>query len=263
MILGVAGLGVVGSALAEYLQCEKHIIKRYDPAKGFTDDLSDCDFVFICVSAPTTVMADWPVDVSNIKDVISRFGNGPKYFIRSTVTPGTTDMLRKQYGSDYHIYSMPEFVSEKTALSDMATMPIITDYKSYMNLGAIFCKDRLLSKRLRITGYATECELAKYAHNVFGALKVSFFNIIAGACEYEGVSYDKVKEHVLSVGHMDRWYTKVPGPDGSFGFGGTCFPKDTAAFKNYLREIEADLEIPGMGSSFLFEMLAYNNLRRG
>jgi len=30
---------------------------------------------------------------------------------------------------------------------------------------------------------------------------------------------------------------RVPGPDGSFGFGGACFPKDTSALLKYAESI--------------------------
>lgn len=264
MIIGIAGLGIVGSALATYLECDKHVIKKYDPEKGYSDSLSDCDFVFICVSAPTSsTQGSWPVDVSNIREVLTLFGKHPKYFIRSTVTPGTTAMLRAEFGNTRLIYSMPEFVSEKTALEDMAKLPIITDFSDMVSLGGIFCKDPILWQRIRIANHATECEIAKYAHNVFGALKVTFFNVVAGVCEYEGVPYDFVKDHVLSIGHMDKWYTNVPGPDGMRGFGGTCFPKDTLAFLNYLIGVENKTLDFRQGSEFISEILNYNDKVRG
>jgi UDPglucose 6-dehydrogenase len=75
-----------------------------------------------------------------------------------------------------------------------------------------------------------ECELAKYAHNSFGALKVNYFNIIYDICKAEGASYNKVMEGVLLSGYINDVHTQVPGPDGKFGFGGTCFPKDLRAF---------------------------------
>ena len=36
---------------------------------------------------------------------------------------------------------------------------------------------------------------------------------------------------------------QVPGPDGKFGYGGNCFPKDSQAFLNYSELKGDDLEL--------------------
>ena len=35
-------------------------------------------------------------------------------------------------------------------------------------------------------------------------------------------------------GYINATHTNVPGPDGKFGYGGKCFPKDVKAFINIL-----------------------------
>ena len=35
-------------------------------------------------------------------------------------------------------------------------------------------------------------------------------------------------------GYINDTHTQVPGPDGKFGYGGKCFPKDIEAFKTEL-----------------------------
>jgi len=40
---------------------------------------------------------------------------------------------------------------------------------------------------------------------------------------------------------IGKSHNQVPGPDGSFGFGGTCFPKDTSAFIEYAKSQNAPL----------------------
>ena len=98
-------------------------------------------------------------------------------------------------------------------------------------------------KHICMTSY--EASIAKYAHNVFGALKVTFFNAISRLCDedqYEhcempgGIpSYENVRAGVLASGYINEEHTKVPGPDSHYGFGGKCFIKDLKAMEKEYR----------------------------
>jgi UDPglucose 6-dehydrogenase len=215
LTLGVIGVGVVGGALHKWFkEHTSHNVVAFDtdPEKNFNDDMSNCDATFICVPVPTT--EEGQQDTTYLQDALAR-ATGIK-FIRSTVLPGTND----RFGS----YSCPEFLTERTAYQDTCKMDMLCGHP-----------DRGLVKRIfpgKEIKFMTnkECELAKYAHNSFGAMKVNYFNIIYDICKAEGVSYNKVMEGVLLSGYINDVHTQVPGPDGKFGFGGTCFPKDLRAF---------------------------------
>ena len=43
------------------------------------------------------------------------------------------------------------------------------------------------------------------------------------------IDFDKVTEYALYDNRIGRSHLAVPGPDGDFGFGGHCFPKDLKA----------------------------------
>lgn len=75
-----------------------------------------------------------------------------------------------------------------------------------------------------------DAEITKYAHNVFGALKVTYFNAIYDYCKKMGADWNKVHDGCLLSGYINDVHTFVPGPDGKFGYGGKCFPKDVNAF---------------------------------
>jgi len=75
-----------------------------------------------------------------------------------------------------------------------------------------------------------EAEITKYAHNVFGALKVTYFNGIYEICKKLNIDYNKIQEGILLSTYINAPHTQVPGPDGKFGYGGKCFPKDVNAF---------------------------------
>ena len=80
---------------------------------------------------------------------------------------------------------------------------------------------------------SVEAELAKYAHNVFGALKVTYFNGIYELTKELKCDYDNVKQGVLLSGYINDTHTHIPGHDGKFGYGGKCFPKDISAFNKF------------------------------
>mgnify|MGYP003349888024 CR=1 FL=1 len=51
------------------------------------------------------------------------------------------------------------------------------------------------------------------------------------------INYDNMMSGVICDDRIGSSHTKVPGPDGKKGYGGTCFPKDTNALNEYSKEI--------------------------
>lgn len=85
---------------------------------------------------------------------------------------------------------------------------------------------RVFPNKRYVVMSSEEVELAKYAHNVFGALKVMYFNCVYDLCAKAGLDYSNVLKGVMSSGYVNKPYTAVPGPNGIFGYIGKCFPKD-------------------------------------
>jgi UDPglucose 6-dehydrogenase len=155
-----------------------------------------------------------------LKAIIKGLPDKP-IFIRTTIIPGTTDALRKELNKN--IFFMPEFLREKTA------------YEDFCSHSMVFCGEVDLLKKI-FTGkpYDTmtslEAEITKYAHNVFCALKVTFFNGIYEYSVKNNCDYNKIRTGLLLSGNINERHTMVPGHDGEFGYGGKCFPKDVNAF---------------------------------
>jgi UDPglucose 6-dehydrogenase len=61
------------------------------------------------------------------------------------------------------------------------------------------------------------------------ATKVSFANEIYQICKEMGVDYNTVISTATLDKRLGKSHWKVPGPDGHYGFGLTCFPKDLNA----------------------------------
>jgi len=84
----------------------------------------------------------------------------------------------------------------------------------------------------------------KYVENSFLATKVTFFNEIFNLYKNTiGGNYDAMVEALALDKRIGLSHTQVPGPDGKFGWGGHCLPKDTSEFVQYAREQESPLHL--------------------
>lgn len=217
--VGIIGCGVIGSALKKWLESNTdHRIFVSDPYKGYNDDLSGCDVFFIQIHIPTE--SDGYQNLSVLEEIISKLPDKP-IFIRTTLLPGTSDSLSKKL--NHHVYFMPEFLTERTSENDFKKQPMVFSAEPEL-LSEIF------PNKPFVLMTSLEAEITKYAHNVFGALKVTYFNAVYDYCEKLGADYKKVHEGVLLSGYINDMHTNVPGPDGKFGYGGKCFPKDVDAW---------------------------------
>lgn len=217
--VGIIGCGVIGGALKKWLEDNTdHKVFVSDPFKGYNDDLSECDVFFIQIHVPTE--ADGTQNLNTFKEIISKLPDKP-IFIRTTILPGTSDKLSKE--TNHHVYFMPEFLTERTSVDDFKVQPIVFTAEPEL-LQDIFRGKKYIQMS------SLEAEITKYAHNVFGALKVTYFNAIYDYCQKLGADFTKVHEGCLLSGYINETHSNVPGPDGKLGYGGKCFPKDVDAF---------------------------------
>lgn len=211
MKIGIIGIGVVGSTLKNWLQENtNHEIACLDPIKNHKDDLKNSKAIFVCI--PVEPFGDGQ-DIEVLQQEVKRAkAITQNVFIRSTVLPGTNDRLGT--------ISMPEFLTQRNADQDMNDLPIISGSCDFNLLKEIFP-----GKQFLIVSNA-EAELAKYAHNCFGAMKVTYFNIINKLCDIFNADYEKTVRAASVTGFIEPQHTQVPGPDGQYGYGGKCFPSN-------------------------------------
>jgi UDPglucose 6-dehydrogenase len=88
---------------------------------------------------------------------------------------------------------------------------------------------------------STIAEMVKYMTNTFLATKVSFANEMKMLCDELNIDYDKVVEYATYDERLGKSHWAVPGPDGKFGFGGSCFPKDINALLDLANKLEIDV----------------------
>lgn len=224
--VGIIGCGVIGGVMKRWL--EEHNsncnVLCYDPPKNMNDDLSIADVVFISIHIPTE--ENHTQDLSLLKELILKCPNVPIY-IRTTLLPGTCDVLSKELNKEVHF--MPEFLTERTAYNDFCKQSMIYTGNEELMKSIFVNKEYMMSTNL-------EAEIIKYSHNVFGAVKVTYFNGIYELAKKMNCDFETIRKGTLLSGYINAPHTMVPGPDGKTGYGGKCFPKDVAAFNKYMEQ---------------------------
>ena len=95
-------------------------------------------------------------------------------------------------------------------------------------VGSLY-KQRFKNKNIIQTDTIT-AELIKYMNNTFFATKVSIMNEFKQISEVIGANWNDALNGFASDGRVGDSHLDVPGPDGDYGYGGKCFPKDVNAF---------------------------------
>jgi UDPglucose 6-dehydrogenase len=80
-------------------------------------------------------------------------------------------------------------------------------------------------------------------NNLFFATKVSFLNEMFKVAEKVDANWSEAIEGFILDGRIGHSHLNVPGPDGKFGFGGSCFPKDIQAFIEFGNQIGVDMNV--------------------
>ena len=240
--VGVLGNGFVGEAISfAFSSIADMYVYDINPSRCLNDieSVHRCDFVFVCV--PTPMYKDGSQDFSYVESAFEKATNRPIYIIKSTVLPGTTELLSEQYPNFKIIFS-PEFLTERTAKLDMLTQSrIILGGDSVLTEKAkILFNQRFKIKNIIQTDSKT-AELTKYMNNSFFATKVSIMNEFKLLCDKIGANWEDALRGFVSDGRVGDSHLNVPGHDGKLGYGGTCFPKDVNALLSYSKKLDIEL----------------------
>ena len=257
LTIGIIGLGMVGEPIRRWFE-EKRGLRRgvnlfcYDvnPTKGYFDDYNSADIVF--VSVPTPPNPDGSCNISIVESVVAGIKGEKIIVIKSTVPPGTTEGLQKRLPQHKFLFN-PEFLTESQAWEDfLKPVRQIVAYTEQSRDAALAVLNLLpvsyyqspwMSSTYKVRGHtATEAEVIKYASNVFGAIKVSFGNMLFDVCSgirtSEGleVNYENVRDALGADPRIGPAWLDVD--HGSYrGFGGYCFPKDLRAFTEFCKSM--------------------------
>jgi len=223
--IGIVGLGFVGKSMKRLFGDSAVTYDVADGASG-RSKINMCDVAF--VSVPTPVADDGACDTSIVEECVGWIET-PQIVLRSTVTPGTTERLRRQTGKA--IIFQPEYIGETAAhpLVDARKHDFIilggptAETSAVANLYAHYYHS---SVHFYFTD-STTAEVAKYMENSFYATKVTFCNEFYDIARAHGVDYNELREVWLADPRISRDHTFVY-PDNR-GFSGKCLPKDVSA----------------------------------
>jgi UDPglucose 6-dehydrogenase len=245
--IGILGRGFVGGAMYEnFKDIFTTLVWDIEESKRnvatFAEFVEKSDIIFVCV--PTPMSDDGSCDTSIVSSVVESIAqvDRRKYVvIKSTVTPGTTERL----ASDLNmiIGFNPEFLTEANAHSDFRNQPLIIIGADDSGLSAVMTQiyyefNAKVDNVAHVVQRSTkEAELFKYLANSFLATKVIFANEFKSLCDKIDVEYGRIAEIAVLDKRLGHTHWRVPGPDGRYGFGGSCFPKDTSALLSFAENV--------------------------
>ncbi|MBL31710.1 MAG: hypothetical protein CMP62_03175 [Flavobacteriales bacterium] len=250
--IGIIGRGFVGSAVefgfSAQTGCDA-LVKVYDKnpklsLHSLDETVNSSKFIF--VSVPTPSNSDGSINLDIIHDVLFSINQINRseniILIRSTIVPGTTRLFQKEFPNLNFVFN-PEFLTERSAKYDFINQSrfILGGEKTYTSQVASLFKWRFGNSVPIIETDFETAELIKYMNNCFFATKVSFLNEMKLISDKVGSNWDLAIEGFVRDGRIGHSHLSVPGPDGKFGFGGSCFPKDIQAIINFAKNLDLKL----------------------
>jgi UDPglucose 6-dehydrogenase len=222
--------------------------------------------IFIAVGTPATDEgeADLSYVESVAREIASDIGDYKVVIEKSTVPVYTsrwirTVMLRNGAPpASFDVASNPEFLREGTAVTDFLypdrivlgadnerCASVLREIYAPITGGAYYDRPDAIPRPDRahvpppvIVTSTQSAELIKHASNAFLAMKISFVNAVASICESVGADVQQVAK---GIGTDSRIGPRFLNP--GVGYGGSCFPKDLAAFRAVARECGYDFRL--------------------
>ena len=223
----------------------------------FTSDLGAAveksEIIFIAVGTPQGDTG--AADLSYVEAVVSEIArsvNGYKVIVeKSTVPVYTNEWIRRvlhRSGVDQHsfdVVSNPEFLREGTAVMDFLhpdrivvganterSVNVLRRVYEPLTGGGYYAQPGALQgscsaaapARLLVTS-AQSAEIIKHASNAFLALKISFINAVANLAETVDADIEDIAQGMGMDSRIGARFLRA-----GLGYGGSCFPKDVAAF---------------------------------
>jgi len=244
--VGIVGCGFVGSAVAAgfSLKADVKVYDKYRTGFNTLSEVCNQDIIFLCLPTPMrksdglpemsylrSALDDIKAEVTKVKSLLKKI-----IVIKSTVLPGTNRRLQKDY-PEFTFISNPEFLTARAARLDF-----INTARVIIGGEDKDAQRKVFDLYATITSHAPmyfckweEAEMVKYMCNCYFALKVAFLNEMYFLAKDNNMDFNNLKLMWISDGRIGNSHTDVPGHDGDFGFGGTCFPKDLSALVHWAR----------------------------
>jgi UDPglucose 6-dehydrogenase len=233
------------------------LTKHRDRGVEFTSDLAGAversEAIFIAVGTPQgdTGAADLSYVEAVVSEIARHISSYKVIVEKSTVPVYTNEWIRRvlhRHGvptSSFDVVSNPEFLREGTAVIDFlhpdrivvganteAAADLLRRVYGPLTTGSYYGQPGALQgacsaarpARLVVTS-AQSAEIIKHASNAFLALKISFINAVANLAEAVDADIEDISEGMGLDSRIGPKFLRA-----GLGYGGSCFPKDVAAF---------------------------------
>jgi len=253
--IGIIGKGFVGSAVqhgfSASVGCEAEVrVYDKDPSKSLhsiEETVNDSEFIFI--SVPTPSRKDGSIDLTIVDSVLQDISNVSTndngiFLIRSTIIPGTTRNFQSKFNNLKLVFN-PEFLTERSAHFDFINQSRYIfggDKNNTKKVAGLFRWRFGNSIAVLETDYES-AELIKYMANTFFATKISILNDMKLLSDKCSANWEDVIDGFVRDGRIGHSHLNVPGWDGKYGFGGSCFPKDIQAIISLGEELGIDMAV--------------------
>lgn len=209
----------------------------------------DSEITFLCLPTPQT--ADGSINLSIMETAAEQLGSTlaikdtwHTVVVKSTVTPGSTEETitpileaasEKTAGEAFGVGMNPEFLREGTAVHDFLNPDKVVlgadDKRARKKIHTVF--DPLIDQHDApvVETDTRTAEMIKYANNSFLAAKISLINDIGNICKEFGIDTYEVADAIGLDDRIGKQFLR-----SGVGWGGSCFPKDTAAIRAAARD---------------------------
>ncbi len=197
--------------------------------------VNGAEVIFICVGTPTQA-GGGEADLGQVHAAAIAIAASLRDFVvvvvKSTVPVGTCDEVeriirRTRSATKVTVVSNPEFLREGSAVADCAQPDRIVlgvaDDRAREVMARLYAPFTSAGVPLVVTDRRS-AELVKYTANALLAIRIAFINEIADLSEAVGADVTDVARGVGLDKRIGAGALR-PGP----GYGGSCFPKDSAA----------------------------------
>ena len=158
----------------------------------------------------------------------------------------------------FDVVSNPEFLREGTAVSDFLhpdrivvgadserAAAVLRDIYAPLTSGEYYKKEDAIPGPCGVDAAppllntsTKSAEIIKHASNAFLAVKISFINAVSNLCEATDANVEQV---AIGMGLDARIGPRFLRP--GIGYGGSCFPKDVAAFRSVAEQLGIDFSL--------------------
>ena len=244
----------------------RHGNKSVEFSTNLAYAVSECEAIFIAVGTPQGDTG--AADLSYVEAVVSEIARavtGYKVIVeKSTVPVYTNDWIRRvlhRHGIDsqqFDVVSNPEFLREGTAIIDFLhpdrivvgatserSADVLRRIYEPLTSGTYYTQTAALPgmcnkdnpAKLLVTS-AQSAEIIKHASNAFLAMKISFINAVANLAESVDADIEDIAAGMGLDSRIGPKFLKA-----GLGYGGSCFPKDVAAFHWVAQQRGVDFQL--------------------